>query len=197
MKKLFHRSTKYNVESLTLNSLKKRWRDRCARYEAMHLIELEEKRKEEREEKLRLEKFQQQRAERLIRHNQEVDVNEQNYSNICNASTVESTSPLLLNTVFTPVTEQEAVCTCSSDTPSTVITLQCKEQLQTARYERNQALSLAQHYRNIAEERQSEKRILKNELEGQIEVVRNFWRNKVVEGSSRSGRILRAALIRK
>lgn len=98
--------------------------------------------------------------------------------------------------MVTPVAEQEAVCTCSSDSPSTVIAKQCKEQLRRARYERNKALSLAQHYRNVAEEKQSEKRALKSELEQQIEVVRDFWRNKVVEGSSRSGRILRAALIR-
>ena len=77
--------------------------------------------------------------------------------------------------------------------------LQCnvKKNLRKARYESNQALSLAQHYRNVAEERQSEKRNLKSELEQQVEVVRDFWRNKVIEGSSRSGRILRAALSRK
>ena len=164
----------------------------------MHLIELEERKKEESEEKLHLERFQQQRAERLIQRNYEVDVNEQKYSSICSASTVSvgGTSPLLLDTVVTPVAEQKDVCTCSSDTPSTVITMQCKEQLRRARYERNQALSLAQHYRNVAEERQSEKRVLKSKLEQQIEVVQDFWHNKVIEGSSRSGRILRAALIR-
>lgn len=96
----------------------------------MHLIELEEKKKEEREKQLRLERFQQQRAERLIQRNHEVDVNEQEYSSICNSSTVEGSSPLLLDTVVTPVVDQEAVCTCSSDNPSTVITMQSKEQLQ-------------------------------------------------------------------
>ena len=87
-KKLFHSSSKYSVESLTLNSLKKRWSDRCARYEDMHLIELEERKKEESEEKLHLVRFQQQRAERLIQRNHEVDVNEQKYSSICSASTI-------------------------------------------------------------------------------------------------------------
>lgn len=90
MKKLFHRSNKCSVESPTLkfNSLKKRWRERHEHYEAMHLIELEEKKKEEKEEKLRLERFQQQRVERIIQHNHQVDVNEQMYNNICNTSTV-------------------------------------------------------------------------------------------------------------
>ena len=74
-----------------------------------------------------------------------------------------------------------------------ILALKCKEQICTARRER---LFLAQRYRNLAEESQSEKRVLKNHLERQIETVRDFWHNKIVEGDSRSGRILRAALIR-
>lgn len=48
---------------------------------------------------------------------------------ISNASTVSvgGTPPLLLDTVVTPVAEQKDVCTCSSDTPSTVITMYCEE----------------------------------------------------------------------
>ena len=34
-------------------------------------------------------------------------------------------------------------------------------------------------------------------LDGKIEIVRDFWRNKIVEGGSRSGKMLRASLIRK
>ena len=50
--------------------------------------------------------------------------------------------------------------------------------------------------RDDVENSQMEKRALKHDLESKIETVRNFWRNKIVEGSSQSGRILRAALIR-
>ena len=98
----------------------------------------------------------------------------------------------ILDSVVTPIQEEQ--CTCSSDA---VLMVKCKDKVHTARHERDQALFLARHYRNIAEEKQSEKRILKSNLEGQIEIVRNFWRNKIVEGDTRSGRILRAALIRK
>ena len=87
-------------------------------------------------------------------------------------------SPLLLDSVITPIQEDET-CTCSSDA---VLTMKCKDEVRRARHECNKALYLAQHYRNLAEESQSEKRILKSELEGQIEVVINFWRNKIVEG---------------
>ena len=82
---------------------------------------------------------------------------------------------------------------CTSDA---VLMMKCNNELRKARYERNRALHLAQQYRNMAEESQSEKRNLKHNLEGQIEVVRDFWRNKIVEGGTRSGRILRASLIR-
>lgn len=41
------------------------------------------------------------------------------------------------------------------------------------------------------------KRVLKNELEGKVKLVQDFWRNKVVESSSRSGQILQSALIRR
>ena len=60
--------------------------------------------------------------------------------------------------------------------------------------ERDRALSLARIYRDMTETSQSEKRIMKSKLEKKIETVRDFWRNKLVEGTSRSGRMLRAAL---
>ena len=65
-----------------------------------------------------------------------------------------------------------------------------------ARKERDYALITARQWRDKAESAQAEKRKLKNEMEKTVEVVRDFWRNKVVEGESRSGKILRAALIR-
>ena len=43
-------------------------------------------------------------------------------------------------------------------------------------------------------EAEAEAKLMKNDLEGKIETVRDFWRNKIVEGASRSGQILRNAL---
>ena len=48
MKKLFHRSSKYSMESLSLNSLKQRWQERIANSEALHATELKEKEKNNR-----------------------------------------------------------------------------------------------------------------------------------------------------
>lgn len=68
--------------------------------------------------------------------------------------------------------------------------------IEAARQERDQALMLAQQYRNVAEACRGEKREMKYEIERKIELVRSFWRDQIIEGGSRSGRILRAALIR-
>ena len=75
--------------------------------------------------------------------------------------------------------------------------MRCTKELQTARNERDQALLQARYYRDLAEVTRAEKRALKYNLEEKIELVRDFWRNKIVEGGSRSGRMLRASLIRK
>ena len=89
--------------------------------------------------------------------------------------------------MVTPVVEP--LCSCTN-----LIATRCKQQLESARRNRDNALILARQYRNIAEECQAEKRKIKHELEEKVELVRNFWRNKVVEGGSRSGKMLRAAL---
>jgi len=130
--------------------------------------------------------------EKLLNVPNEADLTE-HYLNLEN-NIVEDccdTSPLLLDAVLTPISE----CVCSCLPENSVHAIHCKQQVQSARQERDQALSLARHCRDLAEASQAEKRTLKSELEGKIELVRNFWRNKVV-GHSRSGQILRAALIR-
>ena len=100
---------------------------------------------------------------------------------------------LLLDAVLIPVEEPTSTC-CSE---SLIHSTQCIEHVRTARSERDRALRLAKHYCNMAEETHREKRDLQHRLETQVELVRNFWRNQIVEGDSRSGRMLRAALIRK
>ena len=56
------------------------------------------------------------------------------------------------------------------------------------------ALHLAQHYRTVAENVRSESLKRQKEAEGKVEIVRNFWRNKIYEGSSRAGKIVQSAL---
>lgn len=78
-----------------------------------------------------------------------------------------------------------------------MLVCKCHEEARLGRIERNSALNLAQHYRDVAETIQKEKRDLKKEMEDKIELVKSFWRDKVVEGGTRSGKLLRAALLRK
>ena len=55
----------------------------------------------------------------------------------------------------------------------------------------------AKYYRNLAETLKIEKRNTEQVYANEVEVVRNFWRNKIVEGGSRGGKILRASLFNK
>ena len=77
-----------------------------------------------------------------------------------------------------------------------------------ARTERNDALLLAKHYRNMAKNNKKEFLYLEQRMKSQlssierqsascVENIKNFWRNQIIEGSSKAGRILRASLIRK
>jgi len=76
--------------------------------------------------------------------------------------------------------------------------MDCKfiQQINAAKHERNGALQVAQIYRDLAENIQKEKRKVQEELESRMETVHNFWRNQVVEGQSRAGQKLRAALFK-
>ena len=105
------------------------------------------------------------------------------------------TSPLLLDEIVIPLSEPS--CSCSNTCMSDLCVAQCKEELESARRARDNALLLARQYRDRAEKGQEEKRKQKKELEDKVELVRTFWRNKVVEGGCRSGQILRSALIKK
>ena len=59
------------------------------------------------------------------------------------------------------------------------------------------ALCQVQSYRNLAERLQREKRELKHQMEEKTEVVVDFWRNKLLEGSSRAGKMVKCALQKK
>ena len=74
------------------------------------------------------------------------------------------TSPLLLDAVVTRLLEPS--CTCSSE--STLHAIHCREQVRSAREERNRALCLARKYRDLAEASQLEKRTLKMILKGKL-----------------------------
>ena len=89
-----------------------------------------------------------------------------------------------------------------------VSVLMSKEAIIKARAERNDALSLAKLYRDVVETLKLENKHLQEEIEARIidikkqttsdvSNMKKFWRNQIVEGGSRAGKILRAALLRK
>ena len=80
---------------------------------------------------------------------------------------------------------------------SVLSNMEQQNNLQEARNDRNKAMMEAKCYQELAETLKKEKRELENRLHTQTEVVRDFWRNKIIEGDSRGGRILRASLFRK
>ena len=162
---------------------------------AIHVTQLEERKKEE-EERLLVAKVKEVASTTAIAQRYHaVNMTEQSYNTLTQNHILDdnsNTTPLLLDAVVTPVSEPS----CAFSPESTVRTFHCKQQLQSARNERDRALLLARQYRDLAEASQAGKRTLQIELERKIETVRDFWRNKVVEGGSRSGQILRAALIK-
>lgn len=168
--------------------MKRQWRERSAKYHAEYIAEMEEKKKKEEKEKLRISRLREIQAMKVAQRHLEVET--RNYMYMQCEDDSSDTSPLLLDAVITPVSEP--MCSCS-DVKATL----CNQKLEAARREKDNALLLARQYRDLAEKCRTEKRMQKQELEEKIELVRNFWRNKVVEGGTRSGQILRAALIKK
>ena len=175
---------------MALDALKRRWRERSAKYHAKYIAEMEEKKEKEEKEKLRISKLREIQAMKIAQRHLEVETVERNYMYMQCEEDSSDTSPLLLDAVITPVSEP--MCSCS-DVKATL----CNQKLEAARREKDNALLLARQYRDLAENCRTEKRMQKQKLEEKIELVRNFWRNKVVEGGTRSGQILRAALIKK
>ena len=138
---------------------------------------------------LRTAELHKPKAAETARHECEIENTATHYSEICEEEK-NDTSPLLLSPAIVPIAEPSCSCT------NTVVPPRCKELLEDARRERNNAIMLAMGYRDMAEQCQTEKRKLKYKLEEKVKVLRNFWRNRVLEGSSRSGLILREALSR-
>ena len=69
--------------------------------------------------------------------------------------------------------------------------------IKQATKDRDQALMEAKYYRNLAETLKTEKRNTEQAYAHKSEVLRDFWRNKIVEGGSRAGKIPRASLLKK
>ena len=122
--------------------MKKRWHERSLRYHALEMAEVEEEKKRNEEERLRLAALKEAReTERANRHHA-VDVTDNCYNTLVQNHAIPNhsdTSPLLLDAVVTPLLEPS--CTYSSE--STLHAIHCRGQVRSAREERNRAFRLA------------------------------------------------------
>ena len=95
-KKVLYRFSESRVESLTLESLKTRWRERCGKYEIEFKKELEEKERLRNKMEMRLEHLRKQKEDIRALVSEEVSMNEEIYADISTATTDQNaTSPLL------------------------------------------------------------------------------------------------------
>lgn len=69
-----------------------------------------------------------------------------------------------------------------------------EERLLKCQRERDKALKDAFHYRTLVEKLETDIREVKSTMHYRVAAVRDFWRNSVLEGRSRSGTILKKAL---
>lgn len=97
--------------------------------------------------------------------------------------------PLLLPSVCIPCDSQPF-----SFAGSVLSRMEQQSVLDKARNDRNDAMIEAKFYRNMAEELKQEKREMENDVKARIEVVRDFWRNKIFEGGERAGKTLKISL---
>ena len=72
-----------------------------------------------------------------------------------------------------------------------------EERLLKCERERDKALKDAFHYRTLVEKLETDIREVKSTMHYRVTAVRDFWRNSVLEGRSRSGVILKKALIKR
>lgn len=152
---------------------------------------MEERKRKEEEERAHDILRKQAVALEQIRRSEKIKSIEDQYTLCAEASHSNTDGPLLLDAVVLPIRERDP------KPPADAHAALCNEEIRVARSEINQALRLAHCYRDLAEKARSEKQQVQHKLETEIELVRDFWRNKVVEGGSRGGKLLRAALVRK
>jgi hypothetical protein len=66
--------------------------------------------------------------------------------------------------------------------------------VQLERQKTRKALLEARHYRNLSERLRKEKCELTSSMNEKVELIRDFWRNNVKEGSTRGGKMVQKAL---
>lgn len=119
---------------------------------------------------------------------------EQLYNDVSTSSLKEANEALLLPSVLVPETSAVELAIPKSITGVdhvAVVSALKIEQQKTVRAHRE-----AQCYRNLSEQMRKENRELARSFNEKLELVRDFWRNNIKEGSTRAGRMVQKALQR-
>ena len=174
-------------------SISARWTERCKNYIQAGIDE-ECMKKVDRAAAIQL-KEKHQETERNCKH--EIALCERDvYKQVADASLSDELGALLLpSTSASPID-------CSKDLAADIgITGVARvffdDMIHTEQQKRIKAVKEAQAYRDMAESMRREKRQIINTMNEKIELVRDFWRNNIKEGSSRAGIMVREALLKK
>ena len=138
------------------------------------------KRKEQASANLRRERNEQ---ELVCKHKQYQAVKEA-YSAVEQRTNSENVGMLLLPSVPTHPLADISDCDNGNDT----------EKIKQVVKERDDALTQAKVYRDLAEHLKTEKRELHHRMSQRCETIRSFWRGKLFEGGSRSGLLVKKAI---
>ena len=123
---------------------------------------------------------------------------EQLYNDISTSSLQQTNEALLLPSVSVPDTSGVESVKLSIPPSITgvdrvaVVSALRMEQQKTAK-----ACREARCYRNLSEQMRKENHKLAGSFNEKLELVRNFWRNNIKEGSTRAGRMVQKALQRR
>ena len=124
-----------------------------------------------------------------------IDSSPELYQKLANGSTEKTSCEALL----LPSIPNESVINTSKDTEQLagVDRVYFSSSIQLEREKTRKALEpleQVKHYRNLAERLRSEKRDVVCSMNKKVEVVRDFWRNKILEGSTRAGKIVKSSI---
>lgn len=116
----------------------------------------------------------------------------------CPVDTSPTNQVLSLPSVRVPEKSHESAEEIKSKIPiaslSGVESVSVVSYVQEAQKKTVDALHLAQYYRDLAEKMQDQKIENEETMKRKVKRMRNFWRNNILEGSTRAGKILRNAL---
>ena len=107
----------------------------------------------------------------------------------------ENYTSLLLPSFVQPSDNVQVYVQGMDDSVKTVATkIVAQQYLSQLTKERDDALNVARSYRDQVDALRTRNRKLYCEMNDRVDTIRNFWRNNIVEGSTRAGRCVRKAI---